>query len=309
MLQVEHARRECDMSELNREISLESLYGGRIAPAEVVLEGMRPLEQALNAEFHEQQDRTLQVQGRLANELRSEPSGTVDAQRLPETIRLARDRYSSIQDRELPSPVWAPETQRIFTGSIGATVVPPYDYQWTWSATTAGATIQALSADSSKGAVLFTKASFDADPASVSARGAVGIFFRPVVTNGILRISSNPSFSYMWDTFCWHSSTHSDGFVGLYVGSYTLAGGFDGARIDQKSYLWSDDSWWYGTSGQGTNSGFPVSAQLNVDSNHYYAIWVWCGGRDTSGGDGFLWFSTANSNFSMQVPSITWELF
>jgi hypothetical protein len=193
MLQVEHARRECDMSELNREISLESLYGGRIAPAEAVLEGMRPLEQALNAEFHEQQDRTLQVQGRLANELRSEPSGTVDAQRLPETIRLARDRYSSIQDRELPSPVWAPETQRIFTGSIGATVVPPYDYQWTWSATTAGATIQALSADSSKGAVLFTKASFDADPASVSARGAVGIFFRPVVTNGILRISSNPS--------------------------------------------------------------------------------------------------------------------
>jgi hypothetical protein len=298
-----------DMPELDQEISLESLYGGRIASAEDVLEGMRPLEQALDAEFQEQQDRTSQLQGRFAEELRREPPGTIDAERLAEAIRRARERYASIRDRELPPLVWSTETQRVFAGSIGATIVPPYNYQWTWSATSAGATIQALSADASKGAVLFTKQASGDDESSASARGAVGIFFRPVVTNGILRISSNPSFSYNWDTFCWHSSTHSDGFVGLYVGRYTLAGGFDGAPIDQRISLWNDDSWWYGTSGQGSNSGFPLSAQLNVDSSHYYAIWVWCGGRDTSGGDGFWWWSTANSNFSMQVPSITWELF
>jgi len=147
--------------------------------------------------------------------------------------------------------------------------------------------------------------------ASGSARAAVGIYFRPTTANGILRLTSNPAFNFSWWTYCVLASAHSDAFIGLYVGRYTLSGGFDGAPVNQQISLWNDDSWWAGAgSHSGSNSAFPLFAQFNVDRSHYYALWVWCGGRASGAGWGSaFWGSGAGSNLSVTVPSIFWELF
>jgi hypothetical protein len=165
-------------------------------------------------------------------------------------------------------------TQRIFTGSIGATVTAPYDYPWTWSTST-GSPQLSVSADKTTG-----RMSFDiwnnSNDASGSAAAALGIFFKPMTASGILRLSSNPAFSYYWWTICSFASAHSDAFIGLYVGRYTLGNSFDGALVNQEIVLWSDDSWWSGAgSHQGENSGYPLFAQFNVDSSNWYALW--CG--------------------------------
>jgi hypothetical protein len=75
--------------------------------------------------------------------------------------------------------------------------------------------------------------------------------------------------------------------VGLYIGEYDVnGGGFVTAPVDQQVNLWSDNSWWSGVGEQeGSNSGYPLYAELDVDNDHFYEIWVW-GGTDVYAGDG-----------------------
>jgi hypothetical protein len=186
-------------------------------------------------------------------------------------------------------------------------VAPPFNYQWTWNAFSGTVDVLHLAANASTG-----RMSFDIDSnnhCNCSGRTALGIYFRPMTANGILRLSANPAINYNWFDICAFDSTHSDGFLGLYVGSYNLSGGFAGAPVNQQISLWNDSSWWSGGSDSGGNSGYPLSAQFNVDSSHWYALWVWCGGNIQADGWGTFSGSGAGATLSVAVPSITWELF
>jgi hypothetical protein len=136
----------------------------------------------------------------------------------------------------------------------------------------------------------------------------VGIFFSPPTSNGILRIWSNPSYLYEGDTIAVLDWAYSDGWIGLYVGEFDLSGGFVASAIDQQTTLWSIDSWLQTVDQPGTSSGFPLFAELNVDNDHFYEIWVWCGVDSSAAGMGTFWGSGADSFLSITVPSITWEL-
>lgn len=61
---------------------------------------------------------------------------------------------------------------------------------------------------------------------------------------------------------------------------------------------------------EGSNSGYPLFASLEVDNDHFYEIWVW-GGTDVyaAGWGGWFGGSGAGGDLSTSVPSITWELF
>jgi hypothetical protein len=144
---------------------------------------------------------------------------------------------------------------------------------------------------------------------SASARAALGIFFA-LATDGTshFRFWANPAFGFNWWDICLFDSAHSDGFIGLYAGAYDWSGAFAGAPVDQMISLWSDDSWWSGASNQGSNSGFPLSADFEVDSSHWYALWVWCGVDDSAAGWGTFSGSGSGSSLAITVPSISWEL-
>jgi hypothetical protein len=73
----------------------------------------------------------------------------------------------------------------------------------------------------------------------------------------------------------------------------------------------NDNSWWSGAGAQtGSNTAFPLFAQMNVDSSHWYALWVWCGGGVSACGFGSpFWGSNAGASMSVTLPSMTWELF
>jgi hypothetical protein len=291
---------------LDEQVTVHSLYGGRIAAEETVLAGMRSMEERLDAEFAADAARTARMQAPVDDFRTALMGGAGNAEEVGEAVRRLRDSAPRFEP-SLPRPERRREVSRIFTGSIGATVAPPYDYGWTSNRTSAGAVVSKVTADRTTGFCEYQKQA-SGGPSGASARAAVGVFFRPPVANGRLEVSANPSFRLAWTTFCWHCSTHSDGFIGIYVGRYTLGGDFETAPIDEKTYLWNDDSWWYGTSDEATSSGFPLSAQFDVDSNHFYALWIWCGGYDATGGEGLFYFSNSDSQFSMDVPSITWKL-
>jgi len=292
---------------LEKEVTINSLFGNQIVPEKIVLAGMKDLENELDQSFkRDQQNRELAarqtkiLQRSLLSAIGGDAGNTEVMKQLKE--------LSSKRGKMKPKPAeMARDEQRIFTGSIGATQVPPFDYKWTWHASTG--TVDTLN----KAANVNGNMSFDIQVYSAegtcSARTAVGIFFRPMTKKGILKIWANPAINYQWSDLCNWDSAHSDGFLGLYVGRYDLSGGFVSAPVNQKISLWDDSSWWYGQYDMGSNSGFPLFSQLNVDSNHWYALWVWCGGHiEAAGLEGAVFGSNAGATLSVAVPSITWEL-
>jgi hypothetical protein len=227
----------------------------------------------------------------------------------PEHLSEMEQGHRSHQDRfrshKMHSPVRPKEQTRIFLGSLGARVPPPYDYEWTYRDPDPGDV--GVGANGTTGELGFNIDSFGQDDYNSSGGTAVGIYFRPVTETGRLAIWSDPSFFESWYDYAYFSSSHSDGFIGLYVGSYDDNGQFTGAVVNQQQTLWNDDSH-LGSSGnhEDTNSGYSLSANCWVDSGHQYIIWVWAGGRAAA--DQVFGGASAGSALTVTVPSITWEL-
>jgi hypothetical protein len=290
--------------------SVEDLFEGKIPSHKVALAGMADLERELDRTFKERASERARHEGVLAKLHAPMLEQMHGNEKVAAAVRQLKAEDSRRSKVSLVAPRVARVEPRIFTGSIGVTYAPPYNYNWTWTAFTGNASAHSAAANRNTGSMSFSlHTSNGGDSATSSGRAALGAFFRPITANGILRIASTPSFSYNWWTICAFASAHSDGFIGLYVGRYTLGGGFDGAPVNQMTSLWNDDSWWSGASGSASSSGYGLSAQFNVDSSHYYQIWVWCGGYVSASGWHTFSGSGAGAYMNATVPSVHAELF
>jgi hypothetical protein len=230
-----------------------------------------------------------------------------DGERATGVLRtLARD----LAEQKLSMPTGQTGVrERLATGSIAVTRVPPYDWPWTWNSTNGGGTAN-VSADQNAGALSCFEHHDDDGGGSASA-AAVGIFFRPPFPGvGILNISATPAYNFRWWTYNAFDSSHSDAWIGLYVGAYDLGGTFTSAPIDQKLYLWDESHDFLASpDGSGSNSGYPLNAGTFVNSDQFYEIWVWCGGSISADGDHTFWSSFAGSFLNVTVPWIHLEYF
>jgi len=294
---------------LEKEISVGSLFGNQIVPEGMILSGMKDYEKEMIQVFESRQRQ--QEEADIYNKLLREAllSGSGDKGKYAEAARAMKELYASHHKNTLkPLPI-RKEKQRIFTGSIGATVVPPYNYQWQWDASSGTLFKLDLYAQSADGAMFYDAICDYENSSSCSVGAGVGIYFRPMTSNGILQVFSNPSVGFVWGDYCYCDSANTNGFIGIYIGSYNLDGGFAGTLVDQQISLWNDSSWWRGANNTGSNLGFPLFSQCSVDSDHFYAIWVRCGGYNSAAGWSFFGGSGSNSSMFVGVPSITWELF
>lgn len=290
---------------------VEMLFGKEIASAALVKRGMSDLEKMLTQQFRSQEA------------IRKEHNKVIDKTHGPIRAMLAKDKNAAdgiksmreLQARyaktKIITPDAAKERERIFSASIAATVVPPFNYDWSWVATANSPNTATTNANRSTGQMNFNAWTNLDHGSSANVRSALGIYFRPSLENGILHLSSNPALNYGWGDWCVMDGAHTDGWIGLIVGRYNLSGGFDSWVVNQRINLWNDDSWWSGTGWRtGTNSGYPLDAWFTVDSSHWYAMWVWCGGDVSADGWGSpFWGSGAGASMSVSAPSITWELF
>jgi hypothetical protein len=252
--------------------------------------------------------RWLAIYQGLEKELRIKSQATeVCAQIIFRTSIILVDKYNISRSIETCQN-WI--AGRIFSGSIGATVTPPYDYQWTWSAVSGNPDENSETADHNSGDMSINIWADFNNSSAVSGRAAVGIYFYPPADNGTLQIWSSPSFNYDWGDWCAFDSASADGWIGFYVGSYDLTGAPTGAVVDQQVTLWSDSSWWSGVGEQsGSNSGWGLNpSPIQVDQDHQYIIWIWCGGDVSAAGWGTFSGSGAGDDLNLAVPSITWEL-
>jgi len=187
--------------------------------------------------------------------------------------------------------------ERARLGSLAVTLAPPF-WAWQWDAET-GSASGTESVDGNAGTMSYDAWTGDNGKAA-SSRVALGGYFQPFADNGIMDISANPAISYDAETWTVLDSAHAGGFVGLYVGEYTLQGEFEQAVIDQQIDVTS-----VAGGGQGSTSGYPLFGSTPVDSNHFYEIWVWAGGDAEADGWSLFWGSAALSYGNLSVPSIS----
>ncbi|MGA8655265.1 MAG: hypothetical protein WB586_03885 [Chthoniobacterales bacterium] len=298
------------MARPERGISVKDLYGGRFISPEATRKSMAGLEERLTAQFKDR----VRLRTQLAEQTKKYGAAFVELvskdKGAAEAVKEMRRLQTVAREHKVKSLPVEKVQERIFTASIGATVGPPYDYQWTWSAVAGNPGENSEAADNNSGNMSINIwTDFGGNSSSVSGRAAVGTYFYPPA-NGSLQIWSSPAFNDDWGDWCNFDSAHTDGWIGLYVGSYDLTGAPTGAVVDQQVTLWSDDSWWSGTGEQtGSNSAFGLYAPpIQVDQDHQYEIWVWCGGDVSAAGWGTFSGSGAGDDLSVSVASITWEL-
>lgn len=285
---------------------VNGILGHDAAPRNVVLSGMAELEKTLDQHFRKLQKQRAQrarssapLRNKLLRLLGRDPAQA----ELIRNLRASRKRPS----RHVAPPRAVQQKERVFLGSLGGTRTAPSDYPWTWKATSGSPTVITKAALNPG----FMGLSIDTgdDSASASARAAVGIYFSsPIDCVSNFRFWASPSLAFDWHEYCSLDSADSDGFIGLYAASYDWAGNPTGTLVDQMISLWSNKSWWNDASGGGSNKAFSLSADFEVDSDHWYALWVWCGMDDSGDGFGIFSGSSASSELSVWLPAISWEV-
>jgi|HubBroStandDraft_6_1064221.scaffolds.fasta_scaffold106508_3 hypothetical protein len=220
-------------------------------------------------------------------------------------VTKAQKRSAALAKSPLRAPKRSKVSSRAHVGSFDMTFTPPYLWPWQWSATTGSDATSNVSVDPNAGMMSFDSWTGE-NGKTASGAVAVGVYYQPdplliCGENGIMDISSNPAFQYLWDSENVFDSSHTGAFIGIYVGEYTLGGAFVQAVVDQQISLWDSG----GGSDQGMNSGYPLFASTPVDTNHFYEIWVWSGGDAEADGWSVFWGSAALSSASVTVPSIS----
>jgi hypothetical protein len=289
-------------------ISVDDLYSRRPISAQAVKRSMAALETRLNAEFKERARFRKQFNKPLEKLRVTLLDTKTNNKAAAETARQMRALHKVASGRKLKRARAVAVDTGIIIGLSGATVAPPFAYQWTWSAVD-GSARDVVRAQGATGTLALNLATDQDSSSNVAGRAAVGIYFYPP-SNGSLQIWSTPSLNYEWSTVCDLASAHADAWIGFYVGSYNLDGSFAGAVLDQQITLWTDDSWLTGAGfHSGSNSAYGLyPPPFQVDRQHQYIIWVWCGGDLSGDGWHLLWGSGAYDQLNITVPSITWQL-
>jgi hypothetical protein len=279
------------------------------------LRGVKPTEKMIEAsrkrltEMFEQEFRRSVERRNRASQLEKQfykpfIEGVKDNKEHQALMKKASELRKARAKEKLVVPKAPPAEKRVYVHSIGLTHTPPYDWPWTWSATDGSPMTPSVSADQNAGNLSFFIDSGDGG-GSAAVATAVGFYFQPAIENlGIMQVSCNPAVNWQWWIDCAFDSGHSDGWIGIYVGSYDF-NGTQYTHIDQRTTLWNEDRSFIAFAGDsGSNSGMPLSETQFINSNSFYEVWVWCGGSVSGAGQGFLNDSYGGAAINVNVPSI-----
>jgi hypothetical protein len=230
------------------------------------------------------------------------------------SAQIAAERRADTSERryKLPKPQGVRLAKsRVKLGSIGGVETPAYHYDWNWFSTSGYIRTRTHNANRNNGTLEnYLSIGGSNGAGSGDLRTAVGFYLRPVVDTGLLRIDVSPSHSTRVSTATAFSSASASAWLGLFIGEYAVGSNtYIGAPVSSQNTLVTHSTWWSGDSTSLASSGYPMTATINVDSSHWYAIWVWAGVRGSANGEGFLSYSAMHSRINVTVPSMTWTLY
>ncbi len=298
------------MQEGQQGLSVNDLYGGRSLTPELAQRAKAQLEQRGKRGFKERARRWVES----AKLTREAASSVLDLVAKDKRAEKAVAGMQRLQMDARSSRIALPPRPKIggIVWAIGATVVPPFDTQLTWSELADGSVaplVNAESADPNSGDMSVELWTSPNDFSGVKGEAALGSFFFPPWPSGSLQVTASLTYSYLWGLWVTFSEAFAEAFIGLHVISFDLTGAFTGVVADQSMTLWSkDDKFLASESHDGLNSVNLSAPPFQVDQQHQYVIWVWCRGEVDALGWHTFYGSAAGDSLQAAVHSITWEL-
>jgi hypothetical protein len=235
-------------------------------------------------------------------------------------VRETRKKYPGFEPFE---PSVEKEEPSITIGSLEATVVPPYDFSWTYELPSGPVKI-GTTARKSDG-YLFCDVQCP-DPSELDniafdesngvARAALGIFFQPVV-NGKVKFGAHPGpLIYFWYTDCILCDVKSRGAVGLQVYRFKLDGTLDPSPSNSPVepahdyFATTDTELWYSDSSDGSHDGAVspwMAIEFDVSKNRFYNLWVYTRVNAHSDGANWDYAGAARAEMNGFLPKMKWK--
>jgi hypothetical protein len=266
----------------SRRSVLELLHGGKTIPESLLRKHMDGVKRRLEAQFKEKTAFERRA-ARYWDEIKKQkPSARIAAQGANATRAAAdlRGIMDPMAKRKLTVPPVAGEVGGIIAGSYTIIATPPYDYE-TYS-THAGFGSPALSAgaDLNSGELRCYVVTDANAPSGGTASVALGVTFVPRFSPAILQVSASPSFAYFWWSYafptpmCHFALTMASSSLGIM--------GFRGDSVvnanPDEFPMWGEPTQFCEQNNYdfGSIPSHPFSVQMEVDSGHYYVIFLMC---------------------------------
>jgi hypothetical protein len=282
--------------------TLEFLRGGETVPSPLLRQRMADVRRSRQARFKEKGG----IQREAAKYL-SKIQPLPDFGRAPQVARAVDGLLGisgRLASRKVVAPRVAPEAPGLLTGLLGGRTTPPYDYADSFDGIGLGNPELSVSADKNSGQMSFSLVSDHDAPSDGYAYADMGIFVRPLFGSAILRAWATPAFAFSWWTNSISQSTPAGSFA---LGGLEIIGDADSVPVSAVQHLplWDVNESPGLSFDFGSNAGFALAVQMNVQAGQQYALYVYCEGAiNASGWPGSL----AGSNLVITLPSIQWEL-
>jgi hypothetical protein len=195
--------------------------------------------------------------------------------------------------------------------SLAANFVPPFDFASDFALVHIGSADVSSSSDKGTGDLDIEVATQGVRSDNTVhlqvglAHAETGIFFRPPFPQGRLRVSVSPSFSFAW----WINSVILDGSTSARASLVIAA--FKGTESDihagggVSQALWSHTKAFIVDFEIGSQAALPLTAEVEVDNAHFYAVAVAIDCNAVGGG----WpGSLAGARVVMKVPFFSLEV-
>jgi hypothetical protein len=280
---------------------IDAIFRSHPPKKQKILAGMAQRAKQLDERFYAKARHRAEVREALSpslHNLRQLVDVDAKAAKKLEALRKARPR-------KLPPVNVLKRTDRIFSGSLGATIVPPYDWAWTHKDEQGDPpeAQQRYSADANSGTMQLEANVWDASSVQVDA--AVGVWLiAPLGTASTMTISAAPAFSWSYNAFTeWSSEAESLAQIGIVVQRFDRQSGtfIDTIVDNQFNWLWDATASILGTVyNEGSTTGYPLQVQFTGEKEYFYTVWV--EGIAYASGGSMAWAFLD----SISVPWITW---
>lgn len=223
-----------------------------------------------------------------------------------EAIERRRKILASRSEAKAQFPKFKGKIDRhIRAGSILTVEVPPYDFDWGDHSADVGPLTWGTFVTATDGNFNATTQAKSGGDAWASA--GVGKWFIPVGRDSTyVRIGLFAPYQYSWWDTSSIATAHTDGFLGVLVQSWDLAGNNFQTDIDRRIPLWSDGSSWYENHNDDGAGNYPSDTYFWAYSSRQYAVWAWCG-VSCDGESGSIVYSQAFDTLSVSLAFLVLE--
>lgn len=290
--------------------ALDLAHGGKAVPANSIRRYLAGTQDRVEGLIKEK-SKLYQEAARYRRKLRRPSAAGGKDPEVARAVEGLRKFTNRLQKRKVIAPAVAKLAPGILAGSYAVRLTPPYDFANVFiSAGAPKAAGNSAFARRHAGEMGWSISAATKENQNPVAITEIGAFFIPMFGPALLRASVNPAVSFAWwiNSLGFVAETHASMSFGITAFRKDGTEDFGIPRTGGSIGLWSERDGDVLKFDFGSNSDNPMSASIEVDTNHFYLVSVRCLGVAFAKGWEGRFASQAGGILSIAVPFIDLDL-